>query len=157
MLLLFICISFHMPSKISLLMFAWPRRHFDWILCAQNICIKKFSKKVKYYSCRKKIRGAFICWSQTCRLGRLAQPVSSLWSEQSYFPSQNWVLFRHLPLVHRKFSRQVTYRGQNEVWSKTCRYTSAIFSGQATYRNKTKCGQKIATRSPQVFWIKITQ
>ncbi len=92
-----------------------------------------------------------ICWSQTCRLGRLAHPASSLWSGQSYFPSQNWVLFRHLPLVHRKFSGQVTYRGQNEVWSRTCRLCTASFPGRSPTAGKTKCGQKLAARPPQVF------
>ncbi len=150
--MLFICISFHMSSKISLLMFAWLRRHFYWIFCAQNIFRRKFSKIIILIGAGKNMTSPYcICWSRTCRLGRLAHPVSSLWSGQSYFPSQNWVLFRHLPLVHRKFSGQVTYRGKKEVWSKTCRLYTASFPGRPPTAGKTKCGQKLAARPPQVF------
>jgi hypothetical protein len=99
----------------------------------------------------EKTQGALICWSRTCRLGRLAHPVSSLWSGQSYFPSQNWVLFRHLPLVHRKFSGQVTYREKNDVCQKLAARPPQIFRAGHLPRVTRKYDQKLATRPPQVF------
>ncbi len=121
--MILICI-FPYASKISLLLFAWLRRHFYWIFCAQNICIRKFSK---HNSCRKEHKEPLYAGPG---------PVG-------------WVVWHTLSRPSGPDSH--TSRHRTGCCSGTCRLCTASFPGRPPTAGKTKCGQKLAARPLQVF------